>query len=388
MNQQELKWKTLTDHLQKWFFSPDLEALEVVLSAAAAHPVLQGDPVWLFVQGPSGSGKGEVIVNALRNLDPKVNVLGTINRNSLISFNRGELGGLLPSLPANPHGLGKTGIFVFKDFTTMLSLREEERSEVISQLREIYDGSWSRSSGSGHHDWIGKVTCIAACTPVLESAWSMKRDLGERFLTVRWGRTGGTALARAAGRQRGHETTIRTTTAELSQQFVRSAAIRSLPELPDDIFERIGNLSEIVACLRANVHRAPGSKREILDTPVPEEPGRIHKSLSALALSHAALFSHPVGEDDYRISRRVALDSVPSARLAILRRFPAEGWTLPATVAKATRMAVSSVVWHADELVALGALELNESETQEIKEYRVSDKFRELITGAGLTLPF
>lgn len=388
MNSQELKWKTLVNHLDRWFHNADKEALEAVLSAAAAHPVLQGDPIWLFVQGPSGSGKGEVIVNALRNLDPKVNVLGTINRNSLISFNRGELGGLLPALPANPHGLGKTGIFVFKDFTTMLSLREEERSEVISQLREIYDGSWSRSSGSGHHDWIGKVTCIAACTPVLESAWSMKRDLGERFLTVRWGRTGGTALARAAGRQRGHETTIRTTTAELAQQFVRSAAIRALPDLPDDIFERIGNLSELVACLRANVHRAPGSKREILDTPVPEEPGRIHKSLSALALSHAALFSHPVGEDDYRIARRVALDSIPSARLALLRRFPAEGWTLPATLAKATRMAFSSVVWHADELVALRALELNESETQEIKEYRVSEKFRELISGAGLTLPF
>ena len=173
------EWEKLTQHLEKWFHKPDLEALEAALSAAAAHPVIQGDPIWLFVQGPSGSGKTEIIVNALRLLPPYSRVLGTINKNSMISFNRGIPGGELLNLATGPNG-EKTGIFIFKDFTTMLSLREEERTEVISQMREIYDGEWVRSTGSGAQTWKGKVTCVACCTPALETAWALKRDLGER----------------------------------------------------------------------------------------------------------------------------------------------------------------------------------------------------------------
>src|SRR6185312_4104080 len=82
------QWNTLVQHINKWFYKADTEALEVVLSAVAAHNAIKGDPIWLFVQGPSGSGKGEIIVNSLRNLPPRVKVLGAINRNSLISFNR------------------------------------------------------------------------------------------------------------------------------------------------------------------------------------------------------------------------------------------------------------------------------------------------------------
>ena len=379
-------WKVLVEHLQKYFFRPDLEALEVALSAVASHAAIKGDPVWLFVQGPSGSGKGEIIVNSLRNIPPYTKVLGALNRNSLISFNRGIPGGELMNLHQQPNG-DRSGIFVFKDFTTLLSLREEERTEVIAQLREVYDGSWTRSTGSGSQLWKGKVTCIAACTPALENAWGLKRDLGERFLTVRWYRTGSIELAKAAGRQRGMETIIRTTTSELAANFVNSTPIASLPDIPDPIFEKIGNLSELVAVLRASVPRSPSGKREVLGEPVPEEPGRIHKSLSALASAHAALFHHPeVEEDDYRIARRVALDSIPSNRFSIFRTLPStEEWINPQTWAKLSRVSPSTITWNADDMTALGALEVNEE--KEVKEYRLSPKFKELLEGAHLKLP-
>lgn len=381
-----MQFQTLKNHIDRWFFRADIEALEVVLSAVAAHPAIKGDPIWLFVQGPSGSGKGEIIVNSLRKMPPYSRVLGAINKNSLISFNRGVPGGELLQMAQDGSG-ERTGIFVFKDFTTLLSLREEERNEIIAQFREIYDGSWTRSTGSGSQVWVGKATVIAACTPALESAWGLKRDLGERFLTVKWARTGSKELAKAAGRQRGHETLIRTTTAELAAQFVASTPIRSLPDIPEPIFERISNLAEIVAILRASVPRATGSKREIMGEPIPEEPGRIHKSLSALASAHAALFRHPeVEEDDFRIAKRVALDSIPSNRFSLFRHLPPNGeWITASTWAKLAKSAASTVTWNGDEMVALGALEVNEE--KDIKEYRVSEKFQELLKGANLTLP-
>lgn len=381
------QWTRLTDHLTKWFYKPDLEALETVLSAVAAHPIIKGDPIWLFVQGPSGSGKSEIIVNALRKMPPYTRVLGAINRNSLISFNRGIPGGELLNMAKDGTG-DFTGIFVFKDFTTMLSLRDEERTEIIAQFREVYDGSWTRSTGTGSQLWTGKATVIACCTPLLERAWAVKRDMGERFLTVKWPRTGSPEHAKAAGRQRGHETIIRTTTAELAHQFVASSPFKSLPDIPASIFDSIASLAEIVAVLRAPVSRASGSKREITGQPIPEEPGRIHKSLSALASSHSALFRHEeVNEDDYRIAKRVALDSIPSDRFQVFTTLPSStDWVNIQTWAKGAKLSASTVGWQADELVALGALEINEE--NEVKEYRLTEKFQELLTGAGLKLPF
>lgn len=381
-----IQWLNLKAHVDRWFYRADFTALEVVLSAVAAHPAIKGDPIWLFVQGPSGSGKGEIIVNSLRSIPPYTKVLGAVNRNSMISFNRGVPGGELMLLPERDGE--QSGIFVFKDFTTMLSLREEERNEVIAQLREIYDGSWTRSTGVGSKTWKGKVTIIAACTPVLEQAWGLKRDLGERFLTVRWPRTGSNELAKAAGRQRGHETTIRTTTAELARDFLAATRISTLPEIPEGIFNKISNLSEMVAVLRASVHRNGGAKREITGEPVPEEPGRIHKALSALAAAHSALFRHSeVNEDDFRIAKRVALDSIPSNRLHLFSLLPSsEEWITASTWAVRAKAAASTVAWNADEMVALGVLEIKEGD--EIKEYRVSEKFRLLLEGAGLSLPF
>lgn len=382
-----LEWIKLTNHLDKWYWKADKEALEAALSACAAHNSLQGDPIWLFIQGPSGSGKTEIIVNSLRLLPPYSRVLGAVNRNSMISFNRGIPGGELLNLATAPNG-EKTGIFVFKDFTTLLSLREEERTEVIAQMREIYDGEWVRSTGSGSQTWKGKVTCIACCTPALETAWGLKRDLGERFLTVKWGRTGSKELAKMAGKQRGREKEIRETTAQLSHQFLLSSPFRQLPLIPELIFDKIASLSELVAVLRATVHRNPGGKREITGEPIPEEPGRIHKSLSALVSSHAALFRHSeVEEDDYRIARRVGLDSIPSNRFSIFRHLPSssEEWVNTSTWAKSARVAASTLNWNAEELVALGALEVNEE--KEIKEYRLSEKFRTLVKEAGLKFP-
>lgn len=376
-------WVALQNHLVRWFHRPDFQALQVTLSAVAAHPIIQGDPIWLFVQGPSGSGKGEIVVNAVRDLNG-ASVLGAVNRHSFISFAQGEVGGILPNLPRTGRGDEKTGILIFKDFTTMLSLRDEERTEVISQLREIYDGSWSRATGSGRHDWVGKVTCIAACTPALESAWALKRDLGERFLTVRWPRIGSTALAKAAGRQRGYETMIRSTTTQLGTQLIKSANMTSLPDIPEPIFDKIGALSEFVAILRAAVPRSPSGKREINSEPVPEEPGRIHKSLSALVSAHAGLWHDgKVAEESYQIAMRVGLDSIPLNRLNIFLHMPLTGDLITSSqLAKAVHVPLSTVTWGADEMTALGVLEKNEE--GDINEYRVSDKFRGLVQEAHI----
>ena len=57
---------------------------------------------------------------------------------------------------------------VIKEFTTVLSMKHEVRAEELSQLREVYDGKYSKSFGTGKTiSWEGHVGLVGACTPVL-----------------------------------------------------------------------------------------------------------------------------------------------------------------------------------------------------------------------------
>ena len=381
-------WTALKTHLLRWFYKPDLEALEVVMSAVATHPLIQGNPCWLFVLGPSGSGKSEIIINSLRDV-PGSHVLGAVNENTFISFYRGEIGGLLPQLKAT----NNAGIFLFKDFTSLLSLRDDERLKIMGQMREIYDGYWSRKSGAGEHLWEGKVTCIAACTPALEDAWSLKRDLGERFLTVRWPRIGSKYLARTAGKQRGHELSIRKTTAALGLQLLQGTKMRTLPTLSTEMNNRIASLSEIVAVLRGNVKRNTGGKREIVGVQEPEEPGRISLILGAVMCAHAGLWGRtdPI-DDDYRIARRLALDSIPTRRLTLFRHFPLNKGVSLNELATVTHLSEETIDWNMDELLALRAVDVRvEKDGFQVvatRTFSLSPTFIELVEEAKLTLPF
>jgi hypothetical protein len=381
-------WTDLVTHLNKWFHKPDVEALEVVLSAVAAHPAVQGDPCWLFVIGPSGSGKTEIIVNAIRGL-ANAHVLGAVNENSFVSFYRGEVGGILPRLKAT----NNSGIFIFKDFTTMLSLRDEEKNKIMAQLREIYDGYWARGTGTGEHFWEGKVTCVAACTPALEDAWSIKRELGERFLTVRWPRIGGTALARAAGKQRGHETVIRKTTTALALKVLQSTPLTRLPEMNDEMGFRIDSLSEIVAILRGAVKRNFNGKREIVSAPEPEEPGRIRKSLGILVCAHAALWRREPTNDDFRLALRVAFDSIPPRRLDLFRHFPLSEPLKFNKLIEITQLPESTIDWNLEELLALKVVK-RKTETDDVLgvtnsvTYTLTPNLQTLLRDAQVKLPF
>jgi hypothetical protein len=90
-----------------------------------------------------------------------------------------------------------------------------------------------------------------------------------------------------------------------------------LPDLPDDIADEIEDAALVTAWGRGVVPRNGYGRREIEGVPVIEEPMRLVQQLGALARGVLAL-----GLPDEAISaivRRVALDSMPEARRAVLR---------------------------------------------------------------------
>ncbi len=353
INRSQLCFSTLTSYLLKEFHNPDIEALEIVLAACVAHYHLELDPVWLFVIGPSGSGKTAMTIQACMDLPHHILVGDVTPKTFLSAWSRKNDKDC--SLLSR---IGADGILLMKDFTTVISKRPEDRLMIAAQLREIYDGTFVKSTGMGTHQrWSGKITLVAASTPALEREWMLMRDLGERFMTVRWHREDGIKTARAAYRQNPQ---VGKFIQSLSSEYVNQA-LQSLPIIPESLLERIFALAELTAISRARVIRDSMNSREIIDVPEAESPTRIAKSMTSLVSAHAALNQRAVILEDIRIAIRLALDSIPHRRSQILSAIPLGAGVQFSDILHQIKRAKSSLKWNLDEMVAMDLLETREA---------------------------
>lgn len=349
-------WNQLAEHIIKHFYHPDLEALRVVFAAVHAH-YAGGDPCWLFVIGPAGSGKTSIAINCISAL-PDVQVTSDLTPRSFIAGKAAKSNSTLLNK--------KSVIIAFKDFTTMISKREESQREIVAILREIYDGQMSYRTSEAHRKWDGKATVIAAVTPAIERSWSIHRDLGERFGQVRWQNTKRpTEAARMARAQLGHERDVaammRAMTVDLFQSVGKEPA-----ELPEVYGSQIDAAATMIANLRRNVVRDSSAGRPIIDVSQPEEPTRLAKGLATIAGHHAALFSREeVEEYDMRTAMRSALDTIPATRLAIIQNIPGEIPIAAREIREMTGILKNAIHWHTDELEALGVLKLGRTVDEE-----------------------
>ena len=183
---------------EKWLSADyDLGALDAVLCTAAAQQ-LAGDPPWLQVVGGSGAAKTETIT-PLSNAGALVvstisGEAGLLSGTAKKERAKDATGGLLREI-------GDSGLLVIKDFTSILTMNRDTRALVLSALREIHDGRWSRRiGGEGGRviDWHGRLVVVGACTTAWDAAHQVIAVMGDRFLIVRPRTTGDARLS--AGR--------------------------------------------------------------------------------------------------------------------------------------------------------------------------------------------
>lgn len=318
VTKKEEQWGKLISFLDKWFCEPDVEALKICLSVYACHCYLENDPIWMFVISPPGSGKTSVAIRALSFL-PNTHMIGDLNTNSFLS-GFGENNGLLGNLTKKHNG---NGVLLFPDFTSFLSKRQDVKTELMGQMRQIYDGYYSKSVGNKGDTvwWRGKVSCVAAVTPALENYWGTHRSLGERFLNVRWRQPNGPEMAEFAERQIDHEGEIRDRFDQLVRDYVdsessdfRGVGIEKGRELG------LKHLAYIVSILRTNVTRDNRTRR-VVDVDEPESPARIAKSLAMIAKGSATLDRRAsINAYDLELSHRVALDSMDKNRGKVMKQ--------------------------------------------------------------------
>lgn len=338
----------------KWLLLPDSDLVVEVLLAAVVANRLEGDPFWLFLVNPPSGVKTELI-NALSGV-PDIFPLSDLTPQTFAS-------GLKPdsneetSLLMKFNKEGKR-ILALKDFTTVLSMREEKKAEILAQLREIYDGCYVKIFGNGKTvDWQGKLGLIAGVTPIIDRQYSVSQTLGERFVFFRIRSADRRQIARRAIRNQGGERAMRQALRATVAAFLNTVPLPSVA-LPDALEQRIADLADFCAIARSSVLR--NSRGEIDYIPEPEGPGRLAKQLVLFAKALAIVRGkNKVSEEEYKVLYRLVEDTIHANKYALLSLLREGGTQTPITLIEKSRFSKAMVNRYLDELKAFELVKKN-----------------------------
>ena len=279
-------------------------ALAVVYSSR-----LQGEPLWLYAIGDPGRGKSLVLESTLgsRNCIYRTSVT---HKAFVSGFrNEGNDNSLLAILP------GKC--LIVKDYSNVLSLPHLEQDQLISLLREAFDGRIVRSYGnnvyreyppadSPYNDC--RFSFVAGVTKEIHAR--NHAGLGERFLKYEIPCTDYDNLkavqAAMSDSWKSHERQLHRTCSVASFLDYKLQETY-LPPIPVWFRDRIIALSQFVGLCRSPISRTSGD----LDyAPSPESGTRIAKQFLKLSQSLSVILGlKEANEEVYRLVRKVAWDT-------------------------------------------------------------------------------
>ncbi len=363
----------------RWLELPDdnpHELFDVALAVVIANR-MDGDPLWAFLVGPPSSSKTEVI----RSLDaaPDVFPLSSLTAQTFASgFERkGVETSLLPKLD------GK--VVTMKDFGTVLTMYREKKAEILAQLREIYDGAFTKEFGNGKSfKWAGKVGLLAGVTPVIDREYAVNQILGERFVLYRVRGPEAHQLALRAIGQRQREGDQRRILRHLVADFLATVPPAPPPTMSPRVVEAIASLAEFTALARSPVFFDQRGDLEL--APPPEAPGRLAKQFATLAEALALVRAErDVGRASFLTVYQVAQDSMPAQRrvmLEALLSLTVERLDAPTTInlAEVTRYPTGTTRRYLQELAAVGLADRLPAERAGLADrWQPSERLRTLL---------
>ena len=370
--------------ISECFYKPDRQAARIILGTAFAHYIPNTNPIWMFVVGPPSSGKTAITVTALSGLqgmfgegnswgrktageiDEKtgmptkrnkaekdneaVEILSTINTNTFLSHQIGvDDPGLLEQICGTESYKDKDGetkrrtkalyekngtrklvtgnaLVLIPDFTVMASMRREVRGEIMGQLRRIYDGQFEKKVGTRVTKiWTGKLSLLAATTPVIDKYTSIDSALGERFIQLNWrsnstpGR-GKFAIDMLLKKQQGFK--VKGPMQKLIQQLFAEAEPKLLMlDIDHPVMDRLAALSELIAEGRTSVFgQMVDNKFVVSETSMPEDVYRIIQQFYCLLSGLCAVQCRDEpNEQDIQDVLRVGIETLPTYRSVALQ---------------------------------------------------------------------
>ena len=311
---------SLYKEIQIWLYLEDKEFVEII-QVAVLDREIDGDPVWLYVIGAPGSCKTELL-NAESKGYSKAFSLDTLTTATLVSGiaekdkDSGEyrpIAGIMQDLD------GKC--LIIKDFTTILSMNQDSRTEIYGQLRAAYDGYFEKAFGTMREPVRvkAKFGLLAGVTPIIDKYTALQGVLGERFLKVRH-EPNKLESTRRALLNEGHEEIMRLSLAKAVETFIKSRKFVEVT-ISEEIEMWILKLAFYTAYLRANVWASYDEQGRVIDAWINsvEVPTRIAKQFKHFIKLLAIIRGRNYATiEDLKIIQRVARDTACAKKQAII----------------------------------------------------------------------
>jgi hypothetical protein len=364
----------------KWLaIEQDSEALDVILAAILDRHIL-GDPLWLFVVGPSGGAKSEIL-RSLYNL-PFAYHLSNITSKTVVSGRERKNGtivrGIFPKIDGH--------VVIIPELSQVLSKSREERDAIFGQLRDLYDGHCV--FGYGTTDELIVVDCriglICGVTSAVDMYGSVHAVLGERFLKVRPKFNRDEARERALMNKDQLEVMRVGLKAAAERFFERTIARMSMPTISPERLGKISLYAEFVAQLRTTVTSQAFREYDTSEwQPEPEFATRLGQQLLKLGQALAILRGRgEINDEDLATVSRVAFDTCLPNRLAITRALYLAKQPLSITeIASKASLPYGKTRNSLEALTVIGGIieETNAEKEHNERFYKLSEKFRELM---------
>lgn len=337
---------------KKWLYmTPDMvDALRIIYAVVLSNQI-DGDPLWIHLAGPPGTGKTELL-SSCSEVSSCV-LRSTVTAHALVSgFKASPDPSLIPKL------IGK--VFMLKDFTEILNMKKDSKDFIYGVLRGAYDGEVRAPFGNGiERHYVGYFSMVTGVTQAIFG--ERGTSLGERFLiyhmTKGVGWRSDDMILSAVGNV-GDETAMKAALKGAAKSFLEVSVPKNLvPTVPVLYLQKIVALAQLVAMLRGGVDR-DFSREYIAYRPQHEVGTRIAKQLKKLILSLSLLTdSGKVDDDCYQLTKRVAIDTCGSTfSLEILEALVASSGLGVMELFSATGVPFSTLRERLEDMVMLGVL--------------------------------
>ena len=299
------------------FIIADEGVIKLILANIISHR-LKADPTWLFLVGGSSTGKTEFIssLNDVVGIYP----ISSLTSHTFISGFKAK-----NNVEVNLLDRMKNGIMSFKDFTGVLSTNPEARSEIMGQLREIYDGDYVKEFGTGERKrWQGKLGMIAGVTTKIYTTQELYAAMGERFIMYAFKQPdqkviGKRTISNTREGMKEKRLALRSIVKDYLDNFIQIP--QELPALDPSFEQDLIDLAEFSTRARSPVERDWRShSKEVLFKHDPEGIGRFLTQLvtlsCALQIMNGGQGLTPL---DKSIIFKISLDSINRTRRICLQ---------------------------------------------------------------------
>lgn len=315
--------KKVYDTFKKWMFITNTDPIQICLATVLSN-ILDGDPVWMLLVAPPGGAKTEIISSL--DLSSEVYTTSSLTSHALISGAK-SYNGIEPSIIPKLDGK----VLVVKDFTTILSMRENEKDEIFGILRDAYDGKCGKVFGTGDHKYFeSHFSMLCGVTPSIYEIGSKYAGLGERYLKFFIGdnleHENEEDIIRKAISNVSKEKKMRVELSECVNSFiaVMCEKVRDsdfvLPEILESYTDRFISLAQWGSRMRGTVSRERYNTEMITSKPSAEVGSRLGKNLAKIGIALAMVNGRDkVVEKDFEVVRKIVLDTVSQRNEDILR---------------------------------------------------------------------